>query len=91
MFVTDLGLVFVSWRDLLFSGGGWLLELGDRCLLLRRQFRWWFAAPETVHSDGWVIGFLFVAPATVYGDGCFGGYSLLRRRFWWCCFAPAAV
>jgi hypothetical protein len=31
-----------------------------------------------------VIGFLFVAPATVYGDGCFGGYSLLRRRFWWC-------
>jgi hypothetical protein len=22
-----------------------VVELGDRCLLLRRRFRWWFVAP----------------------------------------------
>ena len=27
--------------------GGDVLELGDRCLLLRRRFRWWFVAPAT--------------------------------------------
>ncbi|WJX70603.1 hypothetical protein P8452_54692 [Trifolium repens] len=56
----------------------WVLELGDRRLLLWQQFWWWFVTPATVL-------------VCCYADGCFGGDLLLRRRFGRCCLAPAVV
>jgi hypothetical protein len=60
----------VSWHDPLLSGGGWMLELGDRCLLLRRQFWWWFVATVTI-----------VLVVIRYSNDSSGGVVLLRRRF----------